>query len=357
MDLSRKRVLVAGLGISGRSVAAALQGRVAGVTTVDQSAPQADLRDFYQVDWDQVDLVMASPVFNPRTPFIVEAQRRGIPVVSEVEMAWMLRVPSARTGRPAPWIGITGTNGKTSTTRMVAAMMQASGFTAPAVGNIGKAVSTAVLDPANDMLCVELSSFQLHFTFSTALECAAITNLADDHLDWHGGFEAYAADKAHIYRGARKALVYNADDSRVSDLARQAQPAPGCRRVGFTLGRPESGQLGVEDGWVVDRSGLTGQDLEEGVRLVQVAELTDLSEPDGTVYPHLLADALCALALALGAGARVDAAIEAMRAFTPGDHRISTVATLGQGSQAIRFVDDSKATNAHAAEASLGQLP
>ena len=353
MDLSRKRVLVAGLGISGRSVAAALQGRVAGVTTVDQSAPQADLRDFDQVDWDQVDLVMASPVFNPRTPFIVEAQRRGIPVVSEVEMAWMLRVPSARTGRPAPWIGITGTNGKTSTTRMVAAMMQASGFTAPAVGNIGKAVSTAVLDPANDMLCVELSSFQLHFTFSTALECAAITNLADDHLDWHGGFEAYADDKAHIYRGARKALVYNADDSRVSDLARQAQPAPGCRRVGFTLGWPESGQLGVEDGWVVDRSGLTGQDLEEGVRLVQVAELTDLSEPDGTVYPHLLADALCALALALGAGARVDAAIEAMCAFTPGDHRISTVATLGQGSQAIRFVDDSKATNAHAAEASL----
>lgn len=353
MDLSQKRVLVAGLGISGRSVASALQGRAAGVTTVDQRAPQADLHDFDQVDWSRVDLVMASPVFNPRTPFILEAQRRGIPVVSEVEMAWLLRVPSARTVRPAPWIGITGTNGKTSTTRMVASMMQASGFTAPAVGNIGKAVSTAVLDPDNDMLCVELSSFQLHFTFSPALECAAITNLADDHLDWHGGFEAYAADKARIYRGVRKALVYNADDSRVSDLAGQAQPASGCRRVGFTLERPESGQLGVEDGWVVDRSGLTGQDLEEGVRLVRVADLTDLCEPDGTVYTHLLADALCALALALGAGARVDAAIEAMRAFTPGDHRISTVATLGQGSQAIRFVDDSKATNAHAAEASL----
>ncbi len=353
MDLSQKRVLVAGLGISGRSVAAALRDRAAGVTTVDQRAPQADLRDFDQVDWSQVDLVMASPVFNPRTPFILEAQRRGIPVVSEVEMAWLLRVPSARTGRPAPWIGITGTNGKTSTTRMVSAMMQASGFTAPAVGNIGKAVSTAVLDPDNDMLCVELSSFQLHFTFSPALECAAITNLADDHLDWHGGFEAYAADKARIYRGVRKARVYNADDSRVSNLARQAQPAPGCRRVGFTLGRPESGQLGVEDGWVMDRSGMTGQDRDEGVRLVRVADLTDLCEPDGTVYPHLLADALCALALALGAGAKVDAAIEAMRAFTPGDHRISTVASLGQGAQAIRFVDDSKATNAHAAEASL----
>ena len=357
MDMSDKRVLVVGLGISGRSVAEALRGRVAAVTTLDQNVAEADLRDFESIDWDQTDLVVTSPVFNPRTPFILEAQRRGIPVVSEVEAAWRMRVNSTRTGAPAPWIGITGTNGKTSTTQMVSAMMESSGMRAPAVGNIGKAVSQAVLDPANDVLCIELSSFQLHFTESPALECAAITNLAADHLDWHGGFEQYAADKARIYKGVRKALVYNADDHRVCALADQAHPAPECAKVGFTLGAPESGQIGVDGGWVVDMSGLGGGQPGLAERLVALADLTHLCEPDGTVYPHLLADALCALALCLGAGADRDAALEAMRVFAPGDHRIQTVASLGSGAEAIRFVDDSKATNAHAAKASLSSYP
>lgn len=353
MDMSDKRVLVVGLGISGRSVAEALQGRAAAVTTLDQKVAQADLHDFDDIDWDQVDLVMTSPVFNPRTPFILEAQRRGIPVVSEVEVAWNLRVDSDRTGAPAPWIGITGTNGKTSTTQMASAMMEASGLRAPAVGNIGKAVSQAVLDPSNDCLCVELSSFQLHFTDSLALECAAITNLAADHLDWHGGFERYAADKAKVYEGVRKALVYNADDDRVHALADRAHPAPGCLKVGFTLGSPAAGQIGVDRGWIVDMSGLAGGEPGRAERLVRLSDLAHLSEPDGTVYPHLLADALCALALCLGAGADRGAALEAMRVFAPGDHRIQTVASLGSGPEAIRFVDDSKATNAHAAMASL----
>ncbi|BDR53272.1 UDP-N-acetylmuramoylalanine--D-glutamate ligase [Bombiscardovia nodaiensis] len=353
MDFSNKRVLVAGLGISGRSVAKALQGRSLSVTTVDEHASDADLHSFDEIDFHQVDLVMASPAFNPRTPFIEQALKRGIPVVSEVEIAWQLRVPSARTGCPAAWIGVTGTNGKTSTTQMTSAMMTASSYDAPAVGNIGKAVSQAALDPAHDFLCVELSSFQLHFTDSLELECAAITNLAADHLDWHGGFEAYAADKAKIYRGVRKALVYNADDERVAALAQVAQPAVGCRRVGFTLGQPRAGQIGVSEGWIVDSSGVAGGQVGQPERILALNELPGLAEPNGQVYPHLLADALCALALALGAGADRSAACQAMCNFKPGDHRIETVAQLGQGQSAIRFVDDSKATNAHAARASL----
>ncbi|AKV56035.1 UDP-N-acetylmuramoyl-L-alanine--D-glutamate ligase [Bifidobacterium actinocoloniiforme] len=353
MNISDKRVLVAGLGVSGRSAVQALQGRARAVTSVDERAQDADLSSFDQVDWSQVDVVMTSPVFNPRTPFIQEAQERGIPVISEVELAWDLRAPAAKTGRPAPWIGITGTNGKTSTTSMTAAMMSSSGYDAPAVGNIGKAVSQAALDPSHDVLCVELSSFQLHFTNSLALECAAITNLAADHLDWHGGFEAYAADKAKIYRGVRKALVYNADDRRVSVIAAAAQLAPGCLRVGFTLGQPEAGMIGVSDGWIVDMSGVAGGPVGQAERIAPLRGLQGMSEPDGRVYPHLLADALCAFALALGAGADRAAATKAMACFKPGDHRIETVAQLGAGADAIRFVDDSKATNAHAARASL----
>ena len=243
MDLSDKTVLVAGLGISGRSMMEVLRSRAARVIGVDEHKPEADLHSFDDIDWDSADIVMTSPVFNPRTPFILEAQRRGIPVYSEVELAWRLRVDSARTGRPAPWVGITGTNGKTSTTEMTSAMLCADGLVAPAVGNIGKAVSHAAVDPDNDALCVELSSFQLHFTDSLALDCAAITNIADDHLDWHGGIEAYAADKSKVFRNVRRALVFNADDRRVSALASAAHTAEGCRRIGFTLGVPQPGRI------------------------------------------------------------------------------------------------------------------
>lgn len=357
MDLHDMTVLVAGLGVSGRGAVEALDGRAARVVSVDERNPQADLHSFDDVDWSGIDLVVASPVFNPRTPFIVEAQRLGIPVISEVELAWRLRVPSSRAGEPAPWVGITGTNGKTSTTQMVSAMLSACGLDAPAVGNIGRSVSLAAVDPAHDALCVELSSFQMHFTDSLELDCAAITNIAADHLDWHGGMERYAADKAKVFHKVRKALVFNADDERVSRLASQAAVAPGCRVVGFTLHEPEAGQIGIADGAIVDMSGVAGAARGEAKVIAPVTEFTHLCEPDGTVYPHLLADALTALALALGMGADLDTCVNALQGFAPGGHRIQTVATLRGDDGTVRFVDDSKATNASAAEASLASFP
>lgn len=357
MDVNGKTVIVAGLGISGRSMMQVLKPRAGKVIGVDEKQPDADLHSFDQIDWDDVDLVMTSPVFNPRTPFILEAQRRGIPVMSEVELAWQLRVNADFTGEPARWIGITGTNGKTSTTEMTSEMLTACGLTAPAVGNIGKAVSHAAVDSANDVLCVELSSFQLHFTDSLALDGAAITNIADDHLDWHGGIDNYAADKAKVFHRASKALVYNADDIRVTELAERAETAEGCRRIGFTLHEPEAGQIGIVDGWIVDMSGVAGGEPDQPVKVAKIADFTHLTEPDGTVYPHLLADALTALALALGLGVDKGTAIAALQRFTPGGHRIQTVATAHESDGGIiRFVDDSKATNAHAAKASLNSF-
>lgn len=357
MDMSGKTAIVAGLGVSGQSMMEVLGSRAEKVLGVDEKKPDADLHSFDHIDWDHVDLVMTSPVFNPRTPFILEAQRRGIPVMSEVELAWQLRVDCDATGHSAQWIGITGTNGKTSTTEMTSEMLTACGLTAPAVGNIGKAVSHAAVDPANDVLCVELSSFQLHFTDSLELDCAAITNIADDHLDWHGGIDNYASDKAKVFHHAKKALVYNADDERVTKLAFAAETAEGCRRVGFTLSEPQDGQIGVKDGWIVDMSGIAGGEAGKPEQVAKVAEFTHLTEPDGTVYPHLLADALTALALVLGLGADKEKAIASLKQFTPGGHRIQTVATatMADGG-AIRFVDDSKATNAHAAKASLNSF-
>lgn len=318
MNMDGKTVIVAGLGVSGQSMMEVLGSRAGRVLGVDEKKPDADLHSFDQIDWDNTDMVMTSPVFNPRTPFILEAQKRNIPVMSEVELAWQLRVNSNTTGKPAQWIGITGTNGKTSTTEMTSEMLTACGLAAPAVGNIGKAVSHAAVDPANDVLCVELSSFQLHFTYSLELDCAAITNIADDHLDWHGGIENYAADKAKVFHNVKKALVYNADDERVTKLAFAAQTAPECRRIGFTLAEPKDGQIGVKDGWIVDMSGIAGGEAGKSFQVAKVTDFTHLTEPDGTVYPHLLADALTALALVLGLGADKDKALAALKQFTPG---------------------------------------
>lgn len=353
-DFQGKTVMVAGLGVSGVSACERLRDAGATVLAYDERKPDADLHKFEDIDFDALDAIVTSPVFAPSTPFLAEAARRGIDTMSEVELAWRLRVPSTSTGKPASWVGITGTNGKTSTTEMTSEVLRAARLKAPAVGNIGTPVSSASVDPANDALVVELSSFQMHYTDSLELDCAAITNLADDHLDWHGGFENYAADKAKVYRGVKRALVYNADDARVTALAEAAHPAEGCRRVGFTLGVPAAGQIGVEDGWIVDRSGLRDEDAAE--RMARVLDFTHLCEPDGTVYPHLLADALCALALSLGMGVPAATAIGALKQFAPGGHRIAKVAEAKVPGGSIRFVDDSKATNAHAAHASLSSF-
>lgn len=356
LDVNGKTVLVAGLGVSGRGAVEALQGRAGRVVSVDEKKPEADLHSFDEIDWNDVDIVVASPVFAPRTPFILEAQSRHIPVISEVELAWGLRVPAehSQTHTPAPWIGITGTNGKTSTTQMVSAMLTGCGLDAPAVGNIGKSVSLAASDPKHDALCVELSSFQMHFTDSLALDCAAITNIAADHLDWHGGMANYAADKSKVFHAAQRVVVFNADDERVTALAEAAQTGPECRKIGFTQHGPKPGQIGVVDGWIVDASGLAGAPEGDMNALAKVTEFSHLCEPDGTVYPHLLADAITALALAMGLGADPGHCLDALRAFAPGGHRIQTVATAHvKDGGTVRFVDDSKATNAHAAHASL----
>lgn len=210
MNMDGKTVIVAGLGVSGQSMMEVLGSRAGRVLGVDEKKPDADLHSFDQIDWDNTDMVMTSPVFNPRTPFILEAQKRNIPVMSEVELAWQLRVNSNTTGKPAQWIGITGTNGKTSTTEMTSEMLTACGLTAPAVGNIGKAVSHAAVDPANDVLCVELSSFQLHFTYSL-------------ELDWRG-------DHQHRRRPSRLAWRHRELCRRQGEGVPQRQEGAGLQR-------------------------------------------------------------------------------------------------------------------------------
>lgn len=353
--LVARRVLVAGLGVSGRAVVDALAAlpEPPVVVTLDASAPDADLARVGDGDLADVDLVVVSPGFRPTSDVVVAAGRRGVPVWSEVELAWRLRVDRAHGAGPAPWLALTGTNGKTTTVGMLSTILTAAGETAPAVGNVGTPVVTAATDPTATVLAVELSSFQLHHTWTTAPRAAAVLNLAPDHVDWHGSLEAYAAAKARVFERTEVACVYGADDPRLERMVREADVQEGARAVGVTLGAPGPGQLGVVDGILVDRAFHAPFDdparTRSAAELGTLEDLAHLAGPGGRVAPHVVADALAAAALARAHGVPAAAVRDGLRAYRPGAHRTEHVVTV----DGVAYVDDSKATNAHAASAAL----
>ena len=213
---------------------------------------------------------------------------------------------------------------------MLAAILAADGRRAAAVGNVGRPLIEAAIDPELDVLAIELSSFQLHFTTSMSAEVAAVLNVAPDHLDWHGSFEEYTLAKGRIYSHAQVACVYNAQDQVTEDLVVAADVVEGARAVGFTLGAPGRAQLGVVDGILVDRAFHTAADDPTrhtfAAELGSLDDLAHLAGPDGMTPAHIIADALAAAALARGHGVSAGAVRDGLRAFAPGGHRIQTVA-------------------------------
>ncbi|GAA2444081.1 UDP-N-acetylmuramoyl-L-alanine--D-glutamate ligase [Streptomyces macrosporus] len=351
-EFAGRRITVAGLGVSGASAARALVRRGAEVTVVDggdgerQRAAAAELeREGIAVRLgdgatlpEGTELVVTSPGWKPDSPLFTAAARAGVEVVGDVEIAWRLRPEDA-----APWLAVTGTNGKTTTVRMLASILTAAGLRTTAVGNIGTPIVDVVLgEERYDVLAVELSSYQLHWAPSVRPHSAAVLNVAPDHLDWHGSMEAYAADKGRIYEGNRVACVYNAADPVTEELVRRADVVEGCRAIGFTLGAPAPSQLGVVEGVLVDRAFVENRYSHAQ----ELAEVADVDPP----APHNIANALAAAALARAFGVEPRAVRDGLRAFRPDPHRIEHVADV----DGVRYVDDSKATNTHAAEASLG---
>ncbi len=346
-------VCVAGLGVSGPPAARALARLGARVTAVDSRSDEtsrqlaADLESAGitvrlgeragQDLPEGTGLVVTSPGWPPTAPLLEAAAGAGIDVIGDVELAWRLR-PSLPGGGGQPWLAVTGTNGKTTTVRMLALMLKAAGYRGIAAGNVGTSLVDVVAEPEPyEVVAVELSSFQLHWSSTIAPKAAALLNVASHHLDWHGSFEAYAADKAKIFvPGAT--VIGNADDQVSAKLSAGADQ-PG-RLVMFRLGEPDEGELGVADGFLADEA------FAHGERLAAVA---DLSWSGRQAAPHNIADALAAAALARSYGAPAAAISAGLRQFRPEPHRIALVGSVA----GVDYVDDSKATNPHAAAASL----
>jgi len=356
------RAVVAGFGASGFAAADNLNHLGASVVAVDESdagdrPAKAELLEVLGADVrlgpgsadtlpDEVDVLVTSPGWKPTAPLIAQAIARGVPVWGEVELAWRLRDPDHHT----PWLAVTGTNGKTTTVLMLDAILRAAGLRSIAVGNIGLPIVEAVMDPEPyDVLAVELSSFQLHYTDSMSAEAAAVLNVAEDHLDWYAGPTGrsdYAADKGRIYERVQRACVYNVADPETERLVREADVVEGARAVGFTLGMPGIGMVGLVEDILADRAFIEQRDTS-AAELCTISDLT-LGSPGGAA-PHNVANALAAAALARAHGVSQAAVRDGLRSFRPGPHRITVVAER----DGVTWVDDSKATNPHAAQTSL----
>ena len=351
------RAVVAGFGVSGYAAADNLLFLGAGVTALDESSsPEKEEKATLLESLgarirleegatttlpDDVDVLVTSPGWRPDAPLLAQARDRGVPVWGEVELAWRLR-DAGPSGHPAPWLAVTGTNGKTTTVQMLDSILRAAGLRSAAVGNVGLPIVEAVMDPEPyDVLAVELSSFQLHYTRSMSAESAAVLNIAEDHLDWYASQAEYAADKGRIYEHCQRACVYNASDPETERLVREADVVEGARAIGFTLGTPGVGMLGLVDDILADRAFIE----ERETSAAELCTLADLASP----APHFVANALAAAALARAHGVSQAAVRDGLRAFRPDGHRIAEVADV----DGVRWIDDSKATNPHAAQSSL----
>lgn len=366
-DWKDLRVFVVGLGVTGFSVADTLwelgaQVHVSAQSATDTHQAMLDAMGVaHTLDADQSDtvrradefapeLVIVSPGISPRHAIVKWAREHGVAVWSDIELAWRVRDKV----RPAEWILVTGTNGKTTTTQLTAHILNTAGFRTAAVGNIGVPVLDAVREPSGfDFFVVELSSFQLHWLPQVgegALRplSSVCLNIADDHLDWHGSAAAYRNAKGAVYSNTRNAVLYNTTDPATEALVRDANVDEGCEAIGFGFLTPDTGELGTIEGLLVDRAFVADRrnNAQEIATIDHLAEL-------GFATPHMILNILAASGLSMSVGATAESVAEALDSFEVDHHRCETVIERN----GVRWVDDSKATNAHAANASLRAFP
>lgn len=329
--MSGRRVAVVGFGTTGRAMARALLASGDDVVVFDDHGP-ADAGEAAAIGVEveptpagpglavrlrECDLVVPSPGVPVGHPVLVAAAAVDVPVRAEIEVAARM---AATAGAPR-LVAITGTNGKTTVTTLVTAILQASGLSAAAAGNIGLPLIEAVTG-GFEVVVVEVSSFQLQFTdtFRPAVSCWL--NLAPDHLDWHPSLDHYAAAKARVWANQARGdtAVYNADDPIVTAAAERI-PA-GVGRVTFGV------QAGAS--YRVDDDRLVGPGDET---VIPVGELP-------RALPHDLANALAAAAVATAAGGCPTGCRAALASTPPLAHRVSLVGSR----DGVAWFDDSKAT-------------
>ena len=332
--MTQRRNLVLGLGKTGLSVARWLTAHGESVVVNDSRAkpPAADavralgstvVTQFGGFDLNllaDADRIVVSPGVSSKEPIVCEALRQGLPVVGDIELFAGVVA--------APVVAITGTNGKSTVTTLVAEMIGAAGRRVLAGGNLGEPVLDLLSLPVPDVYVLELSSYQLESTYSLELQAAAILNVTADHMDRYENITEYAAAKASIFRRARVAIV-NADDP----VVRTMRPRDAIN-VSFSLNTPDADYT-VSNQWLMRRN----------ERLMLTNEIALPGR-------HNVANALAALAIGDALGLSMTAMLGVLRTFSGLPHRMQIVAEQA----GVRYIDDSKGTNVGATVAAVAGL-
>lgn len=345
-------VLVVGLGVSGRAAAERLLREGIGVTVNDISDTEAVRGVAEELSGrgaevalghhdarllDHADLVVASPGVPSRLPLLQEAELRKIRVWSEVELAWRF----AR----GPVVAVTGTNGKTTTVSMIAWICERAGRAAVAAGNIGHPFITAVGEAdEGQLLIVEVSSFQLTYIQEFRPLIAVLLNIAEDHFDWHADMREYIAAKSRMWMNqeGEDLVISNLDD----DLCVEAAAGAPARVAHFSRRPDPLASVYMDEGRMISR--LT-PGSEGGMREREIMRGEDLS----LAGEHNIENAMAAAAVALALGIESETVGEALATFEGLSHRLQFVGEV----DGVRFFNDSKATNPHAALRALSAFP
>jgi len=330
-SLKGAKCILFGAGVTGAPTLDYLKSKGATVISVDEKVQGDGIKHTLEKkDLVGVGLAIVSPGWRVDHPLISLVREAGIELISEIDLAWKVKQQICPNQR---WIALTGTNGKTTTVQMLESMLIESGINAKACGNLGYTAIEAVVNSRADILALELSSFQLEWSNLAHFEAGAILNIAEDHIDWHQSFEKYLAAKLKISQLA-DLVILNKDDQHLAKRGKTlSKPI-----TWISLQVPSKGEIGLVENLIVDRAFIKG-DAEA------LFEISDVTPSVG----HNVSNAMAAAALARSVGAKPDAIANALRNFKLDHHRLEVVHKSG----GITFINDSKATNPHAAIAAL----
>jgi len=328
-SLSGKKCLVIGAGVTGKAVASALSGFQATAILFDEN-PKSHEGVVSKIP-DGIDLAIVSPGWRMDHPVFEKLKKSGVEILSEIDFAWMIKQVVAPKQK---WVGLTGTNGKTTTIKMVETIFKSANINGAACGNVGQTVIESVLNQKQfDFLALELSSFQIQWSQYPEYESVALLNIAEDHIDWHGSFDNYAKAKLKLINQSKKAIANKSDKELATRIKDQSV-------IWFSLDTPKPGELGLVENLLIDRAfSPTPAEANE------ISEIVDITP----TVPHNVLNALAAAALCLSIGITYESIKAGLQNFSTDHHRMEVVLNKDE----ITWVDDSKATNPHAAIASL----
>ena len=332
-DLRSSKNLIIGAGTTGKSLARFLNSKNISYAIYDEKINSMDGVEVLNALPNEVDIALVSPGWRLDNPGIIELRNRGVRLISEIDLAWLLKT---EINPEQKWVAVTGTNGKTTTVQMLESILNISDLNAIACGNVGLPAIEAVASSENyQVLALELSSFQIEWSQLPKFEASAILNIADDHIDWHESFDKYANAKLKILSQSKMAIL-NLNDP---EIALRSTGIPG-HKVFFGLDTPQAGELGLVENVLVDRAFVADPNKAEAF-----AELSDIIP----AVPHNVSNAMAAAGLALALNVSHTNVAIGLKSFKLDHHRLELITSHG----GIDWVDDSKATNPHAAKAAL----